>query len=149
MTRTGAVKSSVFLMALALAGCGKSATTIDWSLGQQDGKVALTLNPGKSNATTLLFESMTVTWPADTVKGRGTFQVADQEPGTATAPVQAKLDEVTLSPSYARGVATIRVNYCTFKIVDKGAKLEFANDKFPANDGKTIVVARDSTARLQ
>src|SRR5262249_11172253 len=109
----------------------------------------LTLNPGKSTATTLLFESMTVTWPADTVKGKGTFQVADQEPGIATAPEQTKLEEVTISPSYARGAATIRVNYCTFKIVDKGAKLEFAKNNFPANDGKAIVVARDNPARLQ
>src|SRR5262245_48345974 len=147
MTMRCSVKPSVFLLALALAGCGKPATTIDWSLGQQDGKVALTLNPGKPNATTLLFESMTVAWPADTVKASGTFQVADQEPGTATAPVQVKLEEVTISPSYAKGVATIRVNYCTFKIVDKGTKLEFANDKFSASDGKTIIVARDSTAR--
>jgi len=148
MTRACALKSSLLFVAL-VAGCGKSASTIEWSLGQQDGRAALTLNPGKSSATTLLFESMTVTWPTDQVKASGTFQVADQEPGTAIAPVQAKLDEVTVSPSYAKGVATIRVNYCTFKIVDKGAKLEFANDKFPANDGKTIVVARDSTARLQ
>jgi hypothetical protein len=144
------VKSWVLLVALALAGCGgKPAATIDWSVGQRDGKATLTLNPGKSGATTLIFESLTVAWPTDQVKGSGTFQVADQEPGAATGQGQSKFDEVTISPSYAKGVATIRVNYCTFKIVDNGAKLEFANDKFSARDGKTIIVARDSTARVE
>ena len=75
--------------------------------------------------------------------------MADQEPGTAIAPAVAKFDEVTISPSYAKGVATIRVNYCNFKIVDNGAKLEFDKDKFPLGDGKTIVVASNSTARVQ
>jgi hypothetical protein len=147
MPSTG--KALVLLVVLSLAGCGKPATTIDWSLGQRDGKAALTLNPGKSGATTLLFESISVTWPPDTVKGTGTIQIADAEPGTAVAPAVAKFDEVTVSPSYAKGVATLRLNYCSFKIIENGSTLEFANEKFSARDGKTIVVARDSTARVQ
>src|SRR5262249_3153452 len=59
-------KASVLLVTVPLAGCGKPATSLDWSLGQRDGKAALTLNPGKSGATTLLFESIAVTWPPDT-----------------------------------------------------------------------------------
>ena len=138
------------LLALTVAGCGgKPSPTVDWALAQKDGKVTLTLNPGKPSATTLLFESFSVNWPADYVRASGTFQVADQEGGVASGAEPVKIDEVSISQGYAKGVATIRVNYCAFKIVDNGAKLEFVNETVPLAGPKTIVVARDSTARLQ
>jgi hypothetical protein len=142
---------ALLLLALAIAGCGgKPSPTIDWALTQKDGKVTLTLNPGKPSATTLLFESFSpVNWPADGVRASGTFQVADQERGVAGGTEPVKIDEVSISHAYAKGVATIRVNYCAFKIVDNGAKLEFVNETFPLAGPKTIVVARDSTARMQ
>jgi hypothetical protein len=151
MTQARSLPPALLLLALALAGCGgKTSSTVDWSLAQKDGKVALTLNPGKSSATTLLFESMAVSWPADYVRASGTFQVADQERGTASGTDPVKVDEVTISQKYAKGTATIRVNYCAFKIVDNGAKLELLNETFPMGGGaRTIVVARDSTGRLQ
>jgi hypothetical protein len=138
------------LLVLTVAGCGGTPSpTVEWALAQKGGKVTLTLNPGKPSATTLLFESFTVNWPADYVRASGTFQVADQERGVAGGAELVKIDEVTISQAYAKGVATIRVNYCVFKIADNGAKLEFVNETFPLAGPKTIVVARDSTARVQ
>lgn len=149
MRQTRLQLSALLLLTLGVAGCGgKSSPTVDWALAEKDGKVALTLNPGKANATTLLFESMTVTWPTDHVRATGTFQVQGQ--GSSSSPDQVKVDDVSISQAYGNGIATIRVNYCAFKIIGNGAKLEFLNDTFPlGGSAKTIVVARDSTARVQ
>jgi len=140
---------ALLLVTLTVGGCGgKPSPTIEWTLGEKNGKAALTLNPGTPNATTLLFESMSVTWPPEYVRTTGTFQV--QGEGTSSGPIQVKADEISLSQAYGNGITTIRVNYCAFKIIDNGAKLEFLNETFPlSGSAKTIVVARDSTARVQ
>jgi hypothetical protein len=133
----------VLLACLASAGCGKTRETLNYTVGQKGGKALQSLK-----GTTIVFEGIGVDGPDNERKATGIFLVSG--PGTVTANGQVTVDDVTLSATYADGVATVRVDSYSFKIVANGTRLEFPNQRFDLGSGtRTLLVDQNGAARVK
>src|SRR5204863_9945826 len=106
---------------------------IPYELGEKDG--SLTMAVGKL---TLVFDGVKV---PEAYKGSsGSISIA--VPGRSG---NSKNDfgGLVIKQEWAEGTTDISVNGCEFRLIDKGTKLEFADESYPVNDKEmTIVVSR-------
>jgi hypothetical protein len=127
------------LVLLFAGGCRSERNVLDYRLGQKGGSAALTLED-----TTILFEGVPAAGP-DQEKARGWLQVSG--PGTSSGSFGAA--GLTLSFSYAQGVNAVAIGNYGFKIIAGGRRLRFSKQTFPIDGKKTILVAKDGSARLE
>jgi hypothetical protein len=137
--RAAGVGSCLLAACLALPGCGQS-NFLEYTLERKDRHLAV-----KVRSLTVVFGDSKYLGPDTPQKATGILQVAGPGPTSGTTSV----DAMTVNYTYASGAARVAYGEQSFRILERGTKIEAGKQTFPTDGpAKTILLVPDGTVRV-